>query len=222
MEKFQLNTISRELNSKALKNLSQGGFIPAELYGHGLTNLHLAIKQNEFEKLLRLAGESTIVELTAPDNTVHNVLIHDVQKHYLTNNPVHVDFYEVKMTEKLKAPIALEFIGESKAVKEAGGTLVKVLSEVEVECLPVDLPHNIEVDISVIKTFEDSILVKNLNVSDKVAILTDPNEVVAKVQPPRDVEAELAQPVEEMDVTQVEGVADKPDIDEVVAEPIEE
>ena len=208
MEKFLIEAAVRDPQTEVRKNLEKQGLIPAELYGHGIANLHLSINQNEFSKILRKAGESTIIEVKAPDG-VHNVLIHDVQKHYLNSSPIHVDFYEVKMTEKLTATVALEFTGESDAVKVLGGTLVKVLSEVEVECLPADLPHNIEVDISVLQTFENTILVKDLKVSDKVAIQTATDELVAKVQPPRDVEAELAEPVGEIDVTQVEGVADK-------------
>jgi large subunit ribosomal protein L25 len=114
------------------------------------------------------------------------------------------------MTEKLKAKVVLEFIGESAAVKTLGGVLVKVLSEVEVECLPADLPHNIPVSLEVLKTLTDSVHVKDLQVPAKVKILTPTDEMIVKVQPPRDVEAELAAPVVE-DVSKVEGAAeDKP------------
>ena len=150
------------------------------------------------------------MELLTGDGKTHPVLIQDVQIHYLTSRPIHADFYEVSMTEKLKAKVALEFTGEAPAVKTLGGILVKVLSEVEVECLPADLPHNIEVNIDILKTLQDSIHVKDLSVPSKVTILTNPDEMVAKVQPPRDVEAELAAPVVE-DVSKVEGAAeDKP------------
>lgn len=225
MEKIQIEAQGRDPKTDISKKLQEKGLIPAELYGHGLDNLHLSINQNEFEKVLRKAGESTIIEIKAPDGSVHNVLIHDVQKHYLTTAPIHVDFYEVKMTERLTATVALEFTGESDAVKVLGGTLVKVLSEIEVECLPADLPHNIEVDISSLKTFADTVEVKDLKVSDKVEVKTDADELVVKVQPPRDVEAELAQPVGEEDVSQVEGVADKVPVaegDEAAAAPADD
>jgi len=208
MEKFQIEAVARDVTADTGKKLEEKGLIAAELYGHGVANLHLSINRGEFEKVLRKAGESTLVELKTPEG-VRNVLIHDVQKHYLTSQPIHVDFYEVKMTERLTATVALEFTGEADAVKVLGGTLVKVLSEVEVESLPADLPHNIEVDISSLKTFDDTIAVKDLKVSDKVTVKTDGDELVVKVQPPRDVEAELAEPVGDVDVSQVEGVADK-------------
>lgn len=217
MEKFQIEAVTRDPKTSPSRKLQAQGQIPAELYGHGIPNLHLSINQNEFEKVLRKAGESTIIEIKAPDGSIHNVLIHDVQRHYLNSSPVHVDFYEVKMTEKLTAHVALEYLGESDAVKVLGGTLVKVLSEVEVECLPADLPHNLEVDISQLATFDNAILVRDLKVSDKVTIKTDLEETVAKVQPPRDVEAELKEEVP-VDITEaVEGLKDKPAEGEVEA-----
>jgi large subunit ribosomal protein L25 len=216
MEKFQLKATTRKDAARGNNKLRESGVIPAVLYGNKLANVNLAINQIEFEKLFRKAGESTIVELAMEDGKVHNVLVQDIQKHYLTSSPIHVDFYEVSMTEKLTATVAIEFINEAPAVKALGGTLVKVLNEVEVQCLPVDLPHNIEVDISVLKTFEDTLSIKDLKISDKVEILGDADDLVVKVQPPRDIEAELAEPVVE-DISKVEGAAeDKPE--EAVAE----
>lgn len=198
MEKIHLKTQARETDKyRDAKHLYREGLIPANLYGHNVANVHMALNQIEFEKALRKAGESTIIEVELPDGGTRNVLIQHVDKHYLTSRPIHVDFYEVKMTEKLTATVQLEFFGESHAVKALGGTLVKVLSEVEVECLPGDLPHQIDVDISGLKTFDDQITVANLNVSDKVEIKAEAEEVVAKVQAPRDMEAELAPTAEE-------------------------
>ncbi len=192
MEKIQLKTEAREVNTRTAKPLYRAGLIPAELYGHKIQNLHLSLNQIEFEKVLRKAGESTIIELQLPDGGMRNVLIKDVERHYLSSQPIHVDFYEVKMSEKLTATVPLEFEGESHAVKALGGTLVTVLSEVEVECLPADLPHQINVDISVLDSFDKQILVSDLKVSDKVEIKAEADEMVATVQPPRDMAAEEA------------------------------
>ena len=197
MEKYQLKASTRDLKTTNPAKLRKMGLVPAILYGRNLSNVALTVTLNEFEKVFKKAGESTIINLLTEEGKSHPVLIHDVQNHFLNSQPIHIDFYEVSMTEKLKAKVALEFVGEAKAVKELGGVLVKVLNEVEVQCLPHDLPHNIPVDISSLDTFEDTIHVKDLKVSEKVQILTLGVEVVAKVQPPRDVEAELAAPVEE-------------------------
>lgn len=206
MDKLKLEANVRDGKGLKVSKLRKQGIIPAVLYGHGIQTTSLSVSSNAFERVLKKAGESTIIELTV-DGTLHPVLIHDVQKHFLTSLPQHVDFYQVNMTEKLKANIILEFIGESIAVKNLGGTLVKNLNEVEVECLPADLPHNITVDISSMDAFGKSILVKDLKVPSGVKILTHEDETVAKVQQPRDVEAELATPVVE-DISKVEGAAE--------------
>ncbi len=210
MEKIQLKATSRDIEKTTPNKVRKQGQIPAVLYGHKVKNQSLAVNAGEFERVLKKAGESTIVNLMTVDGKTHPVLIHDIQIHYLTSKPIHVDFYEVSMAEKLKAKVVLDFIGESKAVKELGGVLVKNISEVEVECLPADLPHSIIVDISKLEALQASILIKDLPIPDKVKILTHSDEVVAKIQPPRDVEAELAAPVVE-DISAVEGAAyDKP------------
>lgn len=190
------------------KRLIKQGEIPAELYGHKLKNLHLSVNANEFARVLRAAGESTLIELVAEDGSRHNVLIHDIQKHFLTSRPIHADFYEVSMTEKLRARVALEYIGESRAVRDLGGVLIKALNDLEVECLPADLPHSIPVEISVLAEFGQTIHVKDLKVSDKVKVLTSGEEVVAKVQEPRAAEVEAEKPLE--DVSTVEGAAESP------------
>jgi large subunit ribosomal protein L25 len=210
MDKLQLKATVRDIKKEKPEKLRKAGMLPAVLYGNKVANLALSINARDFDKILKKAGESTIVELMTDDGKIHPVLIHEFQKHYLTSVPTHVDFYQVSMTDKLKAKVALEFTGESKAVKQLGGVLVKVLNEVEVECLPADLPHNILVSLDGLQTLQDTIHVKNLSVPAKVKIITPAEELVIKVQPPRDVEAELATPVVE-DVSKVEGAAeDKP------------
>ena len=185
-----------------------------------------------FEKVYKQAGESTIVKLKLTPNPAVgpelvegvNVLIHDIQRHVTKDNITHIDFYQVKMTEKLTATVPLKFTGASSAVKELGGIMVHALSEVEVKSLPADLPHEIEVDVSGISNFEDVIRVADLKVDrSKVEILADPDAAVALVKPPRteqelkDLEAAPAA----VDVTTIEGVEKKetePGVEESVAE----
>ncbi len=220
MQKLEIQAALRDMKIKP-DIIRKTGKIPAVLYGNKIQNTPLVITLGDFEKILRKAGESTLVELKTDDGKSHHVLIHDVQYHFLTSQPMHADFLEVSMTEKLKANIILEFVGESKAVKELGGVLVKLLTEVEVECLPADLPHNLEVDISSLKTFEDSIHVKDIKVPAKVDILTPGDELLVKVQQPRDVEAELAEPATE-DVAAVMEASAKPTKEDAEAEEAEE
>lgn len=205
MEKIQLTAEARIQNQNPTQ-IRNSGRIPAVLYGHGVENMNLTVNAIEFQKALRSAGESTIVELNTGSG-VQPVLIHDVQLDPVKSNPVHVDFYQVNLKEKLTATVQIEFTGEAPAVKTGAGTLVKVMGEVEVESLPQDLPHNLTVDISSLTDFDKVILVSNIVLPKGVEMITDGEEVVAKVQPPRDVEAELAEPVVE-DISKVEGAAE--------------
>lgn len=190
MQKIQVNAKPRDLK-ELRKSLSKLGLIPAVLYGHNVKNENLSVNAVEFEKALKSAGESTIIDLVV-DGKNHPVLIQDVQLDNLSYRPMHADFYQVSMTEKLKANVVIEFIGEAPAVKTLGGVLFKQTTEIQVECLPADLPHNIVVDISGLKTFTDVIHIKDLVFSDKVKVLSPADETVVKVQPPRDIEKELA------------------------------
>ena len=113
------------------------------------------------------------------------VLINDIQRHPLSGQIIHIDFYKVKMTEKLTTDIPLVFVGESKAVKELGGILVKTLDHVKVECLPQDLVHELTVDLSSINTFDDAIHVSDLSLPSGLKVLTHGEEAIARVQPPR-------------------------------------
>ncbi len=210
MDNVKLIASKRETKENVAK-LRKLGQMPAVLYGHNVPTVSLKLKKTEFEKALKVAGESSIIDLSVEGDKTHPVLIHDVQLHYLTSEPIHADFYQVSMTEKLKADVALEFIGESPAVKAMGGILVKALNQVEVQCLPADLPHNIPVDISALVDFSSAIYVKDLKISAKVQIMNSGEEVVIKVQPPRDVEAELAKTTDEKAVVEaVVAASEKP------------
>lgn len=177
---MELTAQKREIFGKKTSALRKQGFVPAELYGHGLDNMHLMVPSKDFSKVFKEAGESTIVKLKV-ENNEFNVLVHDFQRNYLTDEFSHIDFYSVKMDEKITTSVPLEFIGEAPAVKEMGGTLVKVMHEVEIEALPADLPHHISVNVSSIKEIGGSIFIKDLDFGKGVKILVEPETVVATV-----------------------------------------
>lgn len=204
-----LGTKKRDKGSKR-----EAEAIPAVLYGKGVKNESVWVGEKDFSEIAEQVGESTIFKLSLGEGKERNVLVKEVQRDILSGKPIHVDFYQVRMDEEIEAKVELEFAGESPAVKNLGGVLVKNMDEIEVKCLPGDLPSKIEVDISRIKNFDDYIYIKDLPVSDKVEISADPETVVAMVSEPRSEEelAELETEVKE-DVTQVEGVVkeEKPD-----------
>ncbi len=206
MEKIAITGTKREVLGKRVKSLRTAGKLPAVLYGHNVENKQIEISERDFAKAFKSAGESTLINLVV-DGKTQQVLIHEVQHHYLHGRPIHVDFYAVNMTEKLKVHVPVHFVGESQAVKALGGTLVKNLSEVEVECLPGDIPPSYEIDISLLNTFEDAIRVSSLPHDDKVVILTPADEVMVTVAAPRSEEEINALNAEiKEDVAAVEGV----------------
>ncbi len=201
-------TLEAKIRTKpANKELINKGYIPGILYGRGIENIMVFVDRKKFNNIYEELGESTVFKLALEGADERNVLIKEVQRDVLNAAPRHIDFYQVRMDEKIEAEIELVFKGESAAVKELGGILVKNMDTIPVKSLPGDLPPEVEVDITAIKTFDDYVYVKDLPVSEKVEILIDPETVVAMVSPPRSEEelAELETEVQE-DVTKVEGV----------------
>ncbi|MBI2033896.1 MAG: 50S ribosomal protein L25 [Candidatus Liptonbacteria bacterium] len=171
---------TREKLGKISKSLRREGLIPAELYGHGVKNLHLAVSAREFLKVFKEAGENTIVNLLIHDEK-KPVLIHEIKTNYISGEIDHVDFYEVRFDEKIKAKIQIEFTGEAPAQKSKGGVLNKAVSEIEVEALPGDLPHRFTLSLEGLDDLNKSFYVKDLKVSPKVRILADPQTVIVTV-----------------------------------------
>ncbi|AKM77740.1 MAG: 50S ribosomal protein L25 [Candidatus Wolfebacteria bacterium GW2011_GWE1_48_7] len=177
---MELKAEKRELLGSKVHTLRKEGFIPAELYGRGKENVHLTVNAKEFAKVLKAAGESTVITLNVGKEKTP-ALIHDVEIDSISDAVLHVDFYAVNMNEETETEVELEFVGESMAVKAEGGVLVKSMHEIEVRALPGDLPHSIEVDLSVLANVHDTIHVKDLKVKGNVTLLADPDAVVATV-----------------------------------------
>lgn len=180
MKSVSLQAEKRDILGKKTAELRAKGLLPAVLYGQA-ESVSISVPFALFEKAYKQAGASTLVDLSVDGGAAVKTLIHDVQVDPVTDRTIHVDFYQVKMTEKLTATIPLKFIGEPKAVKELGGTLVKNIDEVEVRCLPGDLVSDIEVDLASLKTFEDSITVQNLNVPRGIEVLAQGDAIIATV-----------------------------------------
>ena len=181
---MELKVEQRESLGKKVKALRRQGVIPAELYGRGIENLHLSVNSKDFNKVYGEAGENTVVNLLIGGST-KPVIIHNVQRNYLNDEVESIDFYEVRMDEAIEANVPIEFIGESLAVKDSGGIIVKAMDEIRVEALPADIPSKITVDLSRLKSLNESIYVKDLPVTEKYKFLVEPDTVVVTVSEPR-------------------------------------
>lgn len=172
--------------SVSAKSLRRNGGIPAEYYGHGRENMSLKLDYQGFRKLYRRAGENTVVELHVGDDKKKiNVLVHNIDLHPVTDEIIHVEFIHVNMDEEVHTHIPLEFTGTAPAVKELAGILTTHYNEVEVKCLPKDLVHSIEVDISGLNDFTDAIHFSDLNLPEGMTMLNDPEVTVATCVAPR-------------------------------------
>ena len=198
---MELSAQTRQILGKGVKILRKNGLVPAELYGHNLANIHLAVPVKEFSRVLKQAGESTVIKLKTEDKEF-NVLVHDVLRNHLTDEFSHIDFYAVKMDEKIKVKVAVVFIGEAPVIKEKNGVLVKAIQEIEVEALPADLPHNIEVNLGSLADIGSTISVKDLKIGEKVKILVSPEAVIASIIEQKE---EEAAPVVNIEEVKVEG-----------------
>ncbi len=159
-------------------------FLPGVLYGKNFASQNLKLKKSDFDKVFARAGESNLVDLEI-DSKITKVLVKDTQRDIMKNYFTHVDFYKVDMKEKITTEIPLHFIGESKAVKELGGVLIKDLSVLEIECLPGDLIDHIDIDISLLKTFDDAIRINDLHLPQGIALVHHTNEMIAAIRETR-------------------------------------
>lgn len=169
------------------------GKLPAVFYGLGKESTPVFVSDIEFKKVWKKAGESSTVTLETPTGKVET-LIHDVQCDPVSGAPLHVDFLAIDTKKVIQISVPLEFVGDAPAVK-AGGILVKVLHEIEIEALPKDLPHEIKVDISVLTNTDSQIVVKELVMPAGVTAVTDAEEVVASIAQAQE-EKEEATPVD--------------------------
>jgi len=205
---LSLEVNPRQEIGRKTKKLRESGIIPAVLYGPGINNIMLEVNLKEFEKIYRQAGESDLISLRVNESNGKKenflVLIKDITLDPITLRPIHIDFFQPNLKEEIEVEIPIILKGEAPAVKALGGTLIKVLSEVRIKALPQKLIHQVEVDVSGLKNFEDFIAVKDLPKIEGVKILNDPEEIIAQVAQPEKVEEELAKPVE----TKVEEVVE--------------
>ena len=193
--KVQLKAQLRSANNGKAKNIRITGFIPAVIYGFNQASLNIKVKKHDFEKAFAIAGEFNLVDLSIDQDQPAKVIIKDVQRDGLTGGVIHIDFYQVDMTKKITAEIPFDFIGEAKAIKELGGTLVKNMVAVEVECLPGDLVSHIDIDISVLASFNQFIRLHDLILPRGITLAQETHEAVVGVVETK-AEAEAPKPDE--------------------------
>ena len=193
MDQIQLSASSREILGKKVRFLRRQGLTPANLYGHHVKSTALQVDTHDLKQTLAQAGKSTLIALKVDSaKRPKMVIVRDVQREPLSGDVLHVDLYQVKMEEKIKLEVPLLLVGDAPAIKDRGGILVQNLNSIEVECLPANMPHSIEVDISVLAEIDQAVHVKDIHVDDGVTVLTDPEQAIVQIARSR-VEVEVAE-----------------------------
>jgi large subunit ribosomal protein L25 len=202
-----LTAEARDITGKRVKRLVRAkGKIPGVVYGKGLEPYLVSVNAKEFRRLYHEVGGSALVDLTVAEEA-HPVLIHEPDHDPITGNETHVDFYRVNMRQKITAEVPIHFMGEAPAVHALDGSLLKIIDAIEVECLPTDLPSELEVDLSPLVDFEAVIHVSDITVPEGVELHVEDEAAVARVEPPRsDEELEELEEAPEEDLSSVEGM----------------
>lgn len=190
-------TLKAEIRDSKIQadEIRKAGKIPAVFYGKKEASTPISIPKIDFLKVWKEAGESSVVTLETPDGSKES-LIHDVDLDPVSGAPRHADFYVFEKGHKVEVELPIEFDGVSPAVKDLGGTLVKVMHTLKVEAMPKDLPHNITIDISVLANFGDQVLAQDVKLPSGVELKANPEEVIATVSAPREEKEEEVAPVD--------------------------
>ncbi len=184
---LELTLDAREAQGKANKRLRREGFVPGVVYGKGEDSTNVQVEAKTFEVLYRAAGKTSVVKFRLPGaSRATSGFIKSVQRHPLSGRALHVDYYLVNLKVEMEVDVPLIFTGEAPAVEATGGTLLHNMSSIHVKALPTDIPHEIVVDVSVLKSLDVAIHVRDLNLNrDLVTVMTDGETQVATVVPPR-------------------------------------
>lgn len=178
MEKVVLNATKRDVVGKQVKALRREGKLPAVIYGRHTEPISINLDAHSASLTLGRLTSSSLVTINV-DGTEYPALVREKQRDYIKNRLLHVDFLAVSLTEKIRTSVSIHFIGVSPAVKDYNAVMVHNLEQLEVECLPTDLPERIDLDISVLARPGEGIRVREVQVPDTIRILNDPDTMVA-------------------------------------------
>lgn len=186
MDTKVLNAEVRKIEGRKVKTLRKEGILPANVYGKKVKSQAVQVGLKDFDKIFAEVGETGLFTLKIGKSDDRPVLIHNIQLNPVTDKPVHIDFLQVNLKEKVEAEVPVELTGESPAEKQSIGTVVQYVKEIQVEALPTDLPEKFVVDVSELAEVDQAVFVKDIKVDrSKVEIKADSEEIVVKVEPPQ-------------------------------------
>jgi large subunit ribosomal protein L25 len=220
MKRLELEVSKRDITGKKVRFLRRQGIVPANVYGHGIDSTAINVDTKSLKHLLTRVGSTDLISLKIDDaKNPLRVLVREVQRDPLNDDLLHVDFYQVRMDEKIKADVPLVFVGEAPVLKKVkNSSVLHLIDSLHIEALPDDLPHSLEVDVSGLEELDSAIHVKDIHLDDKVTLLSDPEQMAVKVIEARKEEIPVEVPVAE-EVEVVEGAEEAEEAAEAKAEP---
>ncbi|MBM3183500.1 MAG: 50S ribosomal protein L25 [Chloroflexi bacterium] len=193
MKGLELEVAKRTVTGKKARFLRREGIVPGNVYGRGIDSMSIQADAKTLKHLLAHAGQTDLISLkVAGAKAPTKVLVREVQRNPINDELLHVEFYQVRMTEKIKADVPLVFVGEAPVLRKIkNSSLIHIMDSIHIEALPDDLPHNLEVDVSTLEEIDHVIHVKNIPLSKGVTLLSDEEQLVVKVVEARKVEEEV-------------------------------
>lgn len=194
---MQLKASTRDLLGKRTRRLHGQGKLAAVVYGHNTKATPLVLDRLEFQKVFLKSGRTHLVDLVVDADRTEKVLVREIQTHPRRLGPIHVDFYQVNLEEKITVEVPVHLVGESAAVKRGDADVLQPIHTVRVECLPSDIPEAFEVDLTPLEEIESEFRISDLSVRKGVTVLVDPDELVVKIVHKREMKVEEEVPVAE-------------------------
>ena len=193
----------RNVTGKHVKRLRRRGMVPVHVYGRDLAPEALQVEAQVLRRILPRVGTNVPLSVEVEGQKGENIcFVREVQRHPVTEDVLHVDFLRVDVSRTIRAEVPIVITGSAPAVRNMGGTLLQALQNVLVESLPMNVPPSVEIDVSELDDFEKAIYVREVSVDPSVTVLTDANELIARVSQPR------IEVVEEEEVPEEEAVED--------------
>jgi large subunit ribosomal protein L25 len=222
MTDLKIEASQREILGKKTRFLRREGVTPTHLFGHGLKSIPLQCDTAELKRIIARAGMTRLIDLEVEgDKQPRSVFIREIQREPVGGGLLHVDFYQVKRTEKIRADVPIVLVGEAPAMKEKGRTLTHSLTSLSVESLPDKLPPQIEIDLSQLEEVEQAVFVRDITLSPEVTVITDPDQMVVRVSEARVVEEEVVEeevPAKELAAEEAEAEVAEEEKEEEAAE----
>jgi len=194
---LQLNASTRQILGKRSRRLHREGKLTAVVYGHAAAATPLVLDRLEFQKVFVKSGRTHLVDLVVDGSRTEKVLVREIQNHPRRLGPIHVDFYQVNLEEKIRVEVPVHLTGESAAVKRGDADVLQPIHALEVECLPTEIPEAFEVDLTPLAEIDDGVRVSELAVPKGTTILADPDELVVKIVHKRELKIEEEVPAAE-------------------------